>query len=169
MERGGPERGRAGAAALVLVLAAPAILAGCGSKAPRADLSSYMTVQRSAHSVTLRLLAGKGGSFNFDGYSNGAMTVTVPLGWEVHVDCVNQGAQRHSCAVVSGKSHVAFPGASTTTPAVGLPPGQQQSFSFQASAAGTYRIACLVPGHEDAGMWAGLVVGPGASPGVVAK
>ena len=54
---------------------------------------------------------------------------------------------------------VPFAGATTTSPTLGLRPGQTARFMFKASRAGSYRIACLVPGHEEARMWDVLVVG----------
>ena len=68
---------------------------------------------------------------------------------------------RHSCAIVRGPMTAvpAFPGATTPDPVLGLEKGKTARFTFTASRAGTYRIACLVPGHEEARMWDVLVVG----------
>lgn len=108
------------------------------------------------------------GGFNFDGYGNGKLTVTVPEGWKVVVTCTNRQSLPHSCAIVSGPSSTtpAFLGASTPDPTTGLPQGQSATFSFTPNQTGTYRIACLVPGHEDAGMWDTLVVAWGSSPSI---
>ena len=91
----------------------------------------------------------------------GVSCLRVPLGWRVVVTCGNAASRRHSCAIVRGPQTVvsAFPGATTTSPTLGLRPGQTARFMFKASRAGSYRIACLVPGHEDARMWDVLVVG----------
>ena len=100
---------------------------------------------------------GANGGFNFDGYGRGEMLLSVPLGWRVRIRCQNRGPLRHSCAVV--------PGPQTTTPAFrgaktgALQAGRSATFSFVASRKGTYRLACLVPGHEEARMWDVLDVG----------
>jgi plastocyanin len=111
-----------------------------------------MTLDSSGKSVTVVLdMTG----FNYDGYSNGQMTVCVPQGWKVTMKCNNKATVPHSCAVVENASSTstAFSGAQTSNPTAGLQPGDSQSFSFTASQTGQYRIVCLVPAHEDAGMW----------------
>lgn len=72
-----------------------------------------------------------------------------------------------SCAIVSnGLSRTAaFPGAATPDPTVGLSSGSSATFSFVATKAGAYRIACLVDDEEIGnGMWDGLQVGGTAKP-----
>jgi FtsP/CotA-like multicopper oxidase with cupredoxin domain len=115
--------------------------------------------------ASIYLNEAQGGGFNFDGAANGAMVITVPVGWTVSITCHNAGTIPHSCAVVEGASSAtpAFSGAETPDPVVGMGPGATQSFSFSASTPGNYRIACLVPGHEDAGMWASFIVSAKAS------
>jgi hypothetical protein len=110
------------------------------------------------------LIAGYNGAnngFNFDGYGRGTMLVDVPLGWRVRVTCTNAGSIAHSCAIVDGPLTVtpAFRGAATPNPVAGLRSGATARFAFIAGRAGSYRIACLVPGQEDARMWDVLVVG----------
>ena len=111
------------------------------------------------------------GGFNFDGYGGGAMRITVPLGWTVDVLCKNDSTtMAHSCAFVDDApltpfgGTIAFSGASTPNPVNGLGLGESSSFQFVASKVGTYRIACLVIGHESDGMWDWLDVTPGGSP-----
>jgi len=113
--------------------------------------------------VSLKLVAGYNGAnngFNFDGYGRGKLLVRVPLGWRVAVTCHNAASMRHSCAIVRGSLTItlAFRGAATPSPTIGLRSGQTARFTFKASRAGSYRIACLVPGHEQARMWDVLVV-----------
>ena len=124
--------------------------------------------------VSVALIAGYDSAnhgFNFDGYGRGELLVTVPLGWRVRVTCTNRAPVRHSCAVVRGPLNVrpAFPDASTSSPLVGLMHGVTATFSFAATRRGTFRFACLVPGHEDARMWDVLDVTPGAKPSIVAR
>ena len=95
----------------------------------------------------------------------------MPVGARVVVDCENRGGTRHSCAIVSGplETAPAFRGASTPSPVAGLSPGAHATFSFRASRTGTYRIACLVPGHEQARMWDVLEVSAGGRPSIAAR
>lgn len=157
-------RGAAVLAALALAAAAPATAA-------RPNPAQFLTSSAAARVVHLTLLAGLGtanNGFNFDGYGRGELEVRVPLGWRVVVDCENRGGMRHSCAIVKGSlaTAPAFPGASTKQPALGLFPGAKASFSFTAARTGSFRIACLVPGHEQARMWDVLVVGRGGRPAI---
>jgi hypothetical protein len=148
------------ASILVLVATGPATAA-------RPDPAQFLSWSKARRLVHLTLLAGLGGSnngFNFDGYGRGELLVRVPVGWRVVVDCENRGGMRHSCAVVKGALAVtaAFSGGSTRE----LSPGSKATFSFVAARAGTFRIACLVPGHEQARMWDVLDVTPGGKPSI---
>jgi len=129
--------------------------------------ASYNTVTQT---LTLKLEAGYHDvnlGLNFDGNDKGQMVVTVPVGWTVTVDFSNQGSINHSAAVVTaGGTTPVFTGASTPDPTVGTDPGQAATFTFTASQVGSYRIACLIPGHEGLGMWDSFVVAPGGLPNV---
>jgi len=148
------------------------LLAGAAPAAAARPKPAQFLVSSTAHKlVHLTLLAGLGtanNGFNFDGYGRGELEVRVPLGWRVVVDCENRGAMRHSCAIVKGSlaSTPAFRGASTKQPIVGLSPGAKATFSFTAARTGSFRIACLVPGHEQARMWDMLVVARGGRPSI---
>ncbi|MCL6547921.1 MAG: hypothetical protein K6T30_03315 [Alicyclobacillus sp.] len=126
--------------------------------------SKWMTFDASAKTVNLRLEAGINDGFNFNGYANGKMTVTVPLGWKVNVKFVNDSAMPHSAMIVpfnqvKGSRYTpAFPGAFTPNPDTGVGKGVAQTFAFTADKAGQYGIVCAVPGHDEAGMWDILVV-----------
>jgi sulfocyanin len=147
--------------------AGPSAAASPGSS----GTSQYLSVDAAAKSVTVDLIAAKSGAgntFNFNGYSDGKMTVSVPVGWKVTVNCRNQGSIPHSCSIVSGASSTtpAFPGATSPNPTTGVPPGGTQTFSFTPDRTGSFRIACLVPGHEDAGMWDTFQVTASGSPSI---
>jgi hypothetical protein len=138
----------AAASALVLAFA----VTSAGASPPP---SKWLTWNAHARTASLVLVAGYDGSnngFNFDGYGRGQLLVRIPVGWRVTVTCRNAASMRHSCAIVRGAGTItpAFRGASTASPTIGLRSGQIARFSFTASRAGTYRIACLVPGHEQA-------------------
>jgi len=147
----------------------------CSSAAAgRPSPGSFLSWNAAQRVVRLQLLAGLGGEnngFNFDGYGRGELLVRVPVGWRVVVDCENRGGMRHSCAIVKGSlaTRAAFPGAASPQPVAGLAPGAKATFSFTASRAGSYRIACLVPGHEQARMWDVLDVVRGGRPSISAR
>jgi hypothetical protein len=121
-----------------------------------------------ARTAMINLVAGQGGGFNFNGFSNGRLKITIPVSWRVTVSCTNQATINHSCAIVAGQSATApaFPGAATPDPVAGLGKGQTASFSFTPDKVGTFRIVCLVPGHEDAGMWDTFVAVADGTPSV---
>jgi hypothetical protein len=157
-------------------LAVTAVLLGAvpPAAASRPDPHGFLAWDGRRRVVHLTLLAGLGSSnngFNFDGYGRGELLVRVPLGARVVVDCENRGAMRHSCAVVRGAlaGRPAFPGAASPRPAQGLAPGAKATFSFTASRLGTFRLACLVPGHEQARMWDVLDVVRAARPSIAAR
>jgi len=148
--------------------------AGPAARAGRPDPSHFLTWDASRRTVNLTLLAGFGGAnngFNFDGYGRGELLITVPRDWRVTARCENRGAMRHSCAVVSNSlaTTPAFPGASSPDPVVGLSPGAKATLSFVPTRTGSYRIACLVPGHEQARMFAVLVIAAGGRPEISAR
>jgi len=109
-------------------------------------------------SVSFHLVAAHdqaNSGFNFNGYGGGRLAITVPEGWRVSVACENRGPLNHSCAIVRGPadSQPAIAGASSPNPVSGQAAGETTTFDFTARGQGAYRIACLVPGHEQAGMW----------------
>jgi uncharacterized cupredoxin-like copper-binding protein len=131
----------------------------------------FLRADATTHTATITLIAsydGTNGGFNFDGYSRELMW-TVPRGWRIRVVCENRGPLRHSCAVVKNSlsTKPAFKGASTPQPKTGLAAGEKATFRFRASKAGSYRFACLVPGHEDARMWDVLKITRHGRPSVV--
>src|SRR5579884_2916463 len=133
--------------------------------------SQYLSTDAAARSVTIDLIASKSGAgntFNFNGYTDGKMTVSVPVGWKVTVNCRNQGSIPHSCSIVSEANSTTpvFPGATSPNPTSGVPAGGTQTFSFTPDRTGTFRIACLVPGHEDAGMWDTFQVTASGTPSI---
>jgi uncharacterized cupredoxin-like copper-binding protein len=153
-------------------------LSACGSASSATPLSHAAILQADASTrvVHLELAANETPSFsgfNFDGYGGGAMRISVPLGWTVDVLCKNDSTtMAHSCAIVDDAAltpfggTVAFPGASTPDPVNGLGLGLSASFQFVATRVGTYRIVCLVIGHESDGMWDWLDVTTGGVPSV---
>jgi FtsP/CotA-like multicopper oxidase with cupredoxin domain len=137
------------------------VCSGCGSANAPAPLplQRLLSADAKTKTATLSLIAAYNdayGGFNFDGYGKGQVLVEIPKGWRVEINCTNNAADvRHSCAVVHGVSATspAFPGWASEHPTLGLAPHSSTSFSFVATRTGSFRIACLVPNHETAGMW----------------
>lgn len=127
--------------------------------------SQFLSVDAANKSVTLTLNIG---NFNFDGFSNGQMTVNVPQGWSVTVQCNNKSTVPHSCAIVQNTSSTspAISGAATSNPTSGLQPNSSGTFTFTAASTGQYLIGCLVPGHMSAGMWDHFDVTSSGSPSI---
>jgi hypothetical protein len=145
---------------------------GTGSGNPP-DPTGYLRIDSSAQTAILTLIAGHPATdfqFNYDGYGSGSLVVTIPVGWQVTVQCENRGTVPNSCAVVSGKSDVRPLESSWSTPdpVRGLDPGQSASFVFSPTKTGSYRIASLVAGSEASGMWADLEVTAGGLPKIAA-
>lgn len=145
---------------------------GCGWHQIHASGPTNFVVQQPVRaSVILHVYAaedGKNNDMNFDGYGNGAMTITIPLGWHVTVKFYNTDpSQAHSAMIVPQKDHnlsvispalVAFPHAYTPNPNIGTVSGGAATFHFVASRAGSYALVCGVPGHAQMGMWDHFVV-----------
>lgn len=161
----------AAAAALIAVAACGGENRGAGAtRTPLANASSSplsLSSDAGATTVSFVLVAGYNGvnsGLNFDGYSGGDLEIDVPQDWSVTVTCGNKGPLNHSCAVAADEtaSQPLFTGATTPNPGAGLSSGQQVNFTFKPDRTGTFRIVCLVPGHEAEGMWILLkVVGSG--------
>jgi len=124
-------------------------------------------------SVTLTLVPAANNAFNgfnFNGRGRGEVLVQVPRGWRVTVRCVNDvSSGHHSCAIVKDAGNATapiFPGAASPDPQTGLAPGRSARFSFVARRLGVYRIACLVPEYERAGMWAVFEISLSRGPSV---
>jgi len=146
------------AAATMGLLAAATLLAGFFHPA---------AAQSAVHTAELTIVAGKeagGAGFDLNGYRNGAMTITVPVGWHVVVHFTNAGNMPHSVGVLPAGAHqqampaAASADATTANFAAGLAKGATQTFTFEATKPGMYELICGCPGHGVAGMWGKLVV-----------
>jgi hypothetical protein len=127
------------------------------------DPKTFIKVEPALQAVVVTLIAGHPATdnqFNYDGYSSGALVLTVPVGWQVTIQCLNHGTVPNSCAVVTdGKATEPVQSDwSTPNPQRGLDPGQSSGFAFAPSGTGSYRIASLVDGSEASGMWLDLDV-----------
>ena len=125
----------------------------------------FLAYDASSHTAWLRVDAA---GMSFDGRAGGTGVVVVPLGWRVEVRFRNADAAPHSARVVAARSPVPlvpgraiFAGAQTKNPEAGIRVGDVDHFAFTPDRAGTYLIACAVPGHAAAGMYLKLVVSDG--------
>ena len=166
----------AGTIASALLLLAGGSTASAYEAQPsgKPDARRFLSWDASSRIAHLTLLAGLGAGnngFNFDGYGRGELLVRIPLRWRIVVDCENRGGTRHSCAVVKGSlsTRPAFLGAASPAPIIGLSPGSKATFSFRATRTGSFRIACLVPGHEQARQWGVLDVVRSGRPSISAR
>lgn len=146
---------RSGIVVVALVAAAAVVL-----RAP--------VLHAATHTAEVTITANKtaSGGFAFNGYQRGGMTITVPAGWQMIVHFENADTTAHSLAVLPSGTHTqvapssgpAFAGATTPNFSSGIAKGPQQTFTFEASKAGTYEFLCGVPGHAISGQWDTLVV-----------
>jgi hypothetical protein len=158
--------------AILLAAVACDPLVGTGPGTPP-DPKQYLRVDPAAHTAIVTLIAGYPAGdyqFNYNGYASGALVLSVPVGWQVTVQCENRGTVPNSCSVVSGRLATGplEPGWSTPAPQRGLDPNRSASFTFTPSTPGSYRIASLVGGNEASGMWLDLEVTPGGQPALTA-
>jgi hypothetical protein len=156
------------ATAVLLISSSCDPLAGSGAGAPP-DPTTFIHVDAPTQTAVVTLIAGHPATdiqFNYDGYGNGSLVLTVPTGWKVTIQCVNHWTVPNSCAVVADGSATAplQPDWSTSDPQRGLDPGQSASFAFTPTATGSFRIASLVDGNEASGMWADLEISAGGIP-----
>jgi len=111
-------------------------------------------------------LTGLNGALNFNGFRDGGLTLTVPLGWTVLMHLRNHdGMLPHSAEIIAdshplptGPVAPAFPRAFTLRLEQGLVSEQTDDLRFIADRGGSYLIFCGVPGHGAAGMWVRLEV-----------
>lgn len=168
-------RGAAIAAAVVMSGVAGIGPAGAVADAQAAAATSqdvvvneFMSYDPSARRVKLKLYAADGsnnGGMNFNGGSKGDQTITIPLGWSVHVDFQNKDAIPHSAIVLPDAMPLpATPGqpaiarAYTRELTGGIPTDGTDTMDFTAAPAASYLIVCGVPGHGPSGMYIKLVV-----------
>jgi uncharacterized cupredoxin-like copper-binding protein len=158
-------------AVMVPALLVPALVSVALAQAPAAPRidPTWLKVDSAASSAEFSLIAGLGGTnggMNFNGATNGALGLVVPVGWHVVLRFRNGDPNMpHSAVVIPAATPLpasagrpAFDGATTSRPDQGLATGTRQSMVFDADREGSYLIFCAVPGHGMAGMWMRLEV-----------
>jgi sulfocyanin SoxE-like protein len=148
--------------------------------APQAIDPHWLSVDTLSRTATFELIAGLtglNGALNFDGFRDGGLTLTVPLGWRVVINFWNHDGMLPHSAEVFEEVHPlptqpvtpAFQGAVTIRLAEGLRADERDDLRFIADKGGSYLIFCGVPGHGAAGMWIRLAVsGSVSQPSLVA-
>jgi hypothetical protein len=151
-------------------LAAPRVAGAQGTRAaPPAIDPTWLTVDSAGRTAEFQLIAGLtglNGALNFNGFRDGGLVFTVPVGWSVVMDFTNRdGNLPHSAEVIPdvkplpiGPVPPAFERAYTIKLQQGLQSGEADDIRFVADRAGEFLIFCAVPGHGVAGMWIRLTV-----------
>lgn len=129
-------------------------------------LPDWYHIDNDAKTVELHIAAQMDGGWKFNGMSGGEETITVPLGYAITVELTNDDPNMaHSVGIdaqVGGfpamftDPQPAFSGAVSSNPTSmqeATLPGESESFTFTADAAGEYAMVCYVPGHAVTGMW----------------
>jgi Sulfocyanin (SoxE) domain len=121
-----------------------------------------------SNTVTFQLIGGPHG-FQFNGFSSGGATLTLPPKANVVINFVNKDGTPHSAEVIPGEGPIpnaggdpALPRAFTNQLLQGLPQEGTDNMKFTVPASGSYRIFCGVPGHGLSGMWMWMKVDPAA-------
>lgn len=154
------------------ILALPAL--AVAQAAGRDPDPKWLRWNPTTKTTTFELIAGLTGQvkspFNFNGYTNGELTLTVPESTTVVLNFVNEDGTPHSAVVIADTEPMptmaedpAIPRAYSVKAIEGLGYFAKDVIRFTATPAGDYRIFCGVPGHGLSGMWIRLKVTPGAA------
>jgi Sulfocyanin (SoxE) domain len=186
------QRGGVGSWARLLIVVWGAALSGCSAAAeqplstptpiatvaaiplPAAQTSRWLSFDAATKTVSLSMLAGGpnvNNGYNFNGYSSGSLVISVPKGWRITAQCkVDPLSGAHSCSVVRGPdtAQPAFPGSTLPDPTGSgfVTAGDTKTFTFTADATMVGRFACLLTGHQAAGMWATFQVTDSGQPSI---
>jgi FtsP/CotA-like multicopper oxidase with cupredoxin domain len=152
--------------------------AAAPAAASASGIPDWYQIDNDAETVVLQIAAQMDGGWKMNGMALGAGTITVPVGYEITVEFTNDDpAMAHSLGIdaqVGGYPAMfedpqpAFSGAVTGDPTSmteSTLPGETESFTFTADAAGEYAMVCYIPAHAVTGMWVRFNVSDG-EPGV---
>lgn len=127
--------------------------------------NTWLKWNAETNTATFALIAGAPAAaspFNFNRYTDGALTWTVPVGSTVVMNFVNDDGVPHSAEIVPGAGQMpnmsvapntGIPRAYTRKALEGMNQGETDVMRFTAATPGSYRIFCGVPGHGLSGMW----------------
>lgn len=156
--------------ALTLLALIPAALAAQGGSGTAQPDTTWLKWNPTTKTATFKLIAGVPGRakspFNFNGYTDGELVLTVPENSTVVLNFVNDDGTPHSAVVIADTNPMpnmapdspAIPRAYTKAVSEGIAQFGTDVVRFKATPGGTYRIFCGVPGHGLSGMWIRLAV-----------
>ncbi len=162
----------------------PAVVeAPAGPAAPTGPMTipDWYQVDHDAKTVRLSVVAGlspDNNYWNYNGAIRGQLAITVPEGYEVTIDLENRDPNMaHSLGIsselvnfmVPPTPEPVFAGAITENPQSMIDatmPGETESITFVADAAGNYSMVCYIAGHSAIGMWLFFNVSAGGEAGV---
>lgn len=130
-------------------------LAGCGTQSISA--SKWMTVHPASKTVDLKVESTYSSSLQsavFDGYTRGKLVITIPRGYHVNMDFINNGPIPESVGIYH-HHHLAFKGAGepyhlvSLLPTAGIVPGKSQTYRFKASQVGTFTLGDMLNGDPN--------------------
>jgi sulfocyanin len=143
------------------------------STPPGTKVNEYMSYDAAKKTVTLQVNAAEGsinGGMNFNGGARGDQTITIPVGWTVHMSFLNKDAIPHSAIIIADTKPLpaipqdpAMAGAYTSHVSDGLPTNGTDQSTFKTSKPGNYLLVCGVPGHAPSGMYVNFVVSADAT------
>lgn len=164
-----------------LILSTTFLATGCGKVANSAP-SSLLVAHPENRTADIYLIAGYNRNNlweNVNGYSNGNLSISVPVGYKVALHITNDGGVPYDIGVYTKDQKLAFTGAGSSmtdyrqNPTGGIMPGSSVTYSFVANRVGDYRLADLLyefpnrqPSHLPLGMWAEFHVTQSGSPQV---
>lgn len=144
-------------------------------------MPDWFQVDEASQTVTMTITAGSTDAknyWNFNGGHDGNMAITVPEGYTVTIELVNSDPNMaHSLGISSTTSGFSaapdptpvFEGAVTGNPTSMVEatmPGESETITFTAGAAGEYAMVCYIPGHAATGMWIKFNVSSDGTAGV---
>jgi sulfocyanin len=153
----------------MLALAAVALLQGVAPAPTPGDPGepdpTWLKWNPATRTATFKLVAGIPGRakspFNFNGYTDGELILTVPTASTVVFNFVNDDGTPHSAQVIPDARPLpnmavdqpAIPRAYSKAASEGIAQFGTDVIRFKADPAGSYLIFCGVPGHGLSGMW----------------
>ena len=141
----------------------------------------WYAVDNDARTVAMTITAGStpdNNYWNMNGAINGDLAITVPEGYTVTIDFVNEDPNMaHSIGVQADFTNPMLPptpnpvfeGAVSSNPQSMIDatmPGQSETVEFVADTAGEYTLICYIAGHTAVGMWLYFNVSSDGSAGV---
>ncbi|MBT8488798.1 MAG: hypothetical protein HKN72_13265 [Gemmatimonadetes bacterium] len=144
-------------------------------------MPDWVVYDEATGTVGLEIVAGATDAknyWNFNGYTDGAIAITVPLGATVTIDFSNQDpVMAHSLGISRELQNFAMPPAPEPAFAGAITPdatsmvtstlsGESETIQFIAEEAGRYSMVCYIAGHTAVGMWVYFEVSDDGSVGV---